>query len=187
MNPFARPPHVAQFPFDSRVYRVDRGVFDPQEHLSGLLFATHLESRDWGGIRVLELGTGCGLLAGVLADKGAEVVAVDVSEAAVTCARRNLADTTVDVRLGDLLDPVVGERFDVVVTNPPYEIGRARRPLYRSPDFLERLASSWSTVADRLVLAFPTDSVDILDDLGFDLTLEARLRSDGRELGVFGR
>ena len=69
--------------------------------------------------------------------------------------------------------------------NPPYEIGRSLRPRYRSPDVLERLAAEWPNFADQLVLAFPTDSADVLDELRFDLHLIDRLESSGRELGIF--
>lgn len=176
---------IARVSFDGRDYRIDRGVFDPAVHLSGMLFATHLASQSWDGRRVVELGTGCGLLSGVLADRGASVVALDIAESAVICATANLSDTSVDVRQGDLLAPVADARFDVIVTNPPYETGRSLRPRYSSPDFLARLATQWTSTADELVLAFPTDSIDVLDDVGFDLELVARLPSSGRELGVF--
>ncbi len=175
----------AHVSFDGRDYRIDRGVFDPAVHLSGTLFATHLANQEWDGRSVVELGTGCGLLAGVLADRGASVVALDISESAVICAEANLSDTSVEVRQGDLLAPVAEARFDVIVTNPPYETRRSFRPRYSSPDFLSRLAMHWRSTADELVLAFPTDSIDVLDDVGFDLDLVARLPSSGRELGVF--
>ena len=140
---------------------------------------------EWAGTRVLEIGTGCGVIAGALHDAGADVVATDVSRFATETAAGNLVGTTVDVRRGDLFDPVRGERFDTVVMNPPYEIGRSLRPRYRSPDVLERLAAEWPNFADQLVLAFPTDSADVLDELRFDLHLIDRLESSGRELGIF--
>lgn len=171
--------------FNNREYRIDRGVFDPAAHVSGMLFATYLNTQNWYGQRILEIGTGCGLLAGVLDDQGASVVAVDVSRRAAQCARANLADSSVEVRHGDLWAPLEDERFDVLVTNPPYEIGRSWQPRYRSPNVLERLASGWKVVADRVVLAFPTDSAHLLTNVGFELSLVARLPSQARELGVF--
>jgi release factor glutamine methyltransferase len=73
--------------------------------------------------RVLELCTGSGAIA-IAADRhGArEVVAVDVSRRAVLTARLNarLNGVRVDARRGDLLDAVRGERFDLIVSNPPY-------------------------------------------------------------------
>lgn len=79
------------------------------------------------GARVLDVGTGPGTIAIALAsrvdDGSAEMVATDVSEGALKVARLNQRrhGTTVDFRLGDLfssIDP--GERFDVIVSNPPY-------------------------------------------------------------------
>ena len=93
--------------------------------------------------------------------------------------------TSVELRRGDLFDPVRGERFDTIVMNPPYEVGRSLRPRFRSPDVLERLAAEWPIFADRLVLAFPTDSADVLDEVGFELHLIDCLKSSGRELGIY--
>jgi release factor glutamine methyltransferase len=77
-------------------------------------------------VRVLDVGTGSGALALALAQERpkARVVAVDVSEAALGLARENalglgLADRVRFAR-GDLFEPVAGERFDLVVSNPPY-------------------------------------------------------------------
>jgi ribosomal protein L11 methyltransferase len=70
------------------------------------------------GRRVLDLGTGSGVLAIAAARRGARVVAVDIDplavEATVVNAQRN--GTRIDVRLGNV-GAVVGERFDVVVAN----------------------------------------------------------------------
>jgi len=85
------------------------------------------------GARVLDLCSGSGALAiraalggrDVVAGNGAtprEVVAVDVSRRAVLTIRLNAAlnGVRVDARRGDLLDAVAGERFDAIVSNPPY-------------------------------------------------------------------
>jgi len=74
--------------------------------------------------RALDLGTGCGVQALHLADHCRNIVATDVSERALHYGRFNaaLADVEVDLRHGDLLEPVSGERFDLVVSNPPFVI-----------------------------------------------------------------
>ena len=73
--------------------------------------------------RVLELGAGAGALSVVAAGvPGTDVTAVDVSRRALLSTRLNALrqGRRVRVRRGDLTAPVAGERFDVVVSNPPY-------------------------------------------------------------------
>jgi methylase of polypeptide subunit release factors len=72
----------------------------------------------------LDLGTGCGIQALHLASHCKTIVATDVSKRALRYARLNaeLAGLTLDLRAGDLFDPVAGERFDLVVSNPPFVI-----------------------------------------------------------------
>lgn len=74
--------------------------------------------------RALDLGTGCGVQALHLAGHAGSIVATDISERALAFARFNaaLAGLDVDLRRGDLLDPVAGERFSLIVSNPPFVI-----------------------------------------------------------------
>ncbi len=71
--------------------------------------------------RVLELGTGSGLIAVLCARLGAEVVATDINPHAVRLARANAARNGVSIEAleADLFEGVSG-RFDLVVFNPPY-------------------------------------------------------------------
>lgn len=77
--------------------------------------------------RILDLGTGSGNLAVTLAHqhRGARITAVDLSPAALAVAARNAARHQVADRIrflsGDLFAPIpAGERFDFIVSNPPY-------------------------------------------------------------------
>ena len=75
------------------------------------------------GADVLELGTGSGAIAIAAAQAGARsVTVVDVSRRALVTAAVNarLNGVRVRARRGDLFAPVAGERFDLVVSNPPY-------------------------------------------------------------------
>jgi release factor glutamine methyltransferase len=82
------------------------------------------------GSRVLELCTGGGCIAVSLARRlpGAKVLATDVSEGALACARRNVLRYGVGDRvvlgLGDVWEPVealaAGRPFDLILSNPPY-------------------------------------------------------------------
>ncbi|WP_347350948.1 methyltransferase [Intrasporangium sp.] len=74
--------------------------------------------------RALDLGVGCGVQALHLADHCGSVVGTDVSERALAFASFNaeLAGVRLELRRGDLFEPVAGERFDLVVSNPPFVI-----------------------------------------------------------------
>jgi release factor glutamine methyltransferase len=74
---------------------------------------------------VLDLGTGSGAIALAIAGERpqAKVTAVDISPAALAVAAHNagaLGLTRIDWRTGSWFDAVAGERFDVIVANPPY-------------------------------------------------------------------
>jgi hypothetical protein len=85
--------------------------------------------------RALDLGTGCGVQALHLAGHAAEVVATDVNSRALWMTRLNAAlnEVEVDVREGSFFEPVAGERFDLIATNPPFVISPAtgERLVYR--------------------------------------------------------
>lgn len=75
------------------------------------------------GDTVLDMGTGSGVNALLAASKGARVVAVDINPHAVAAARdnaeRNHLTHFVEVRLSDVFS-AVGERFDLIIFDPPY-------------------------------------------------------------------
>lgn len=74
--------------------------------------------------RALDLGTGCGVQALHAATHAGAVVATDISERALRLAATTaqLSGQAWELRRGSLLDPVVGERFGLVVANPPFVV-----------------------------------------------------------------
>jgi release factor glutamine methyltransferase len=96
------------------------GVFRPISDTR--LLADALDGEDLpAGARVLDLCSGSGVLA-IRAARRAEVTAVDISRRSVATIRLNALLNGVAVRAvrGDLLAAVPGERFDAIVSNPPY-------------------------------------------------------------------
>ncbi len=100
-------------------------VFHPGLFFSSGILAGHLRELPLQGKRLLDMGTGTGLLALCAARAGASTVAADINPAAVDCARRNAArnglhDRVVPV-LSDLFDGIPQERnFDYIIWNPPF-------------------------------------------------------------------
>lgn len=105
----------------------------------------------------LDLGAGCGVQSLHLARHAERVVATDLNPRANRLAAWTfaLSGIEVDQRLGSLWEPVAGERFDLIVSNPPYVM---------SPPGGERLVyREGSMVADALVEAIVRGSVDRLE------------------------
>src|SRR5205823_1604642 len=97
--------------------------------------------------RALDMGTGSGIGAVFAARAGYRVVGVDLNPEAVRCARinalMNRLEDRLEAREGDLFAPVAGERFDLILFNPPFFRGEPRDALdmaWRSVDVLERFA-----------------------------------------------
>lgn len=85
--------------------------------------------------RALDLGTGCGIQTFHLLHHAEHVTATDISERALAFTRFNLLlnagalhvdpehlEDRVSLRLGSLLEPVAGEEYELVVSNPPFVI-----------------------------------------------------------------
>lgn len=100
----------------------------PEDHVLGVGGASQTLATlqlTWRGGSALDLGTGCGIQALRLRRLVARVVATDISERALRFTRLNALLNDVDgieTRIGSLFDPVEGETFDRVASNPPFVI-----------------------------------------------------------------
>lgn len=105
---------------DLRFYIFD-GVYEPAEDT--FLLADNMDVNE--DDIVLDMGTGCGILAVLSALKASYVVAIDINPYAVRCAkenaRRNSVLSKIDFICGNLFGPLRnGLRFTLILFNPPY-------------------------------------------------------------------
>lgn len=108
-------------------FEVSQSVLIPRPSTESLVLATLDFLQQIPTPTVLDLGTGSGCIAISIAsrNKQAQITALDISEAALNCARRNADNIGVADRikfvLGDLFDALPGKpTFDLIASNPPY-------------------------------------------------------------------
>jgi release factor glutamine methyltransferase len=107
-------------------FRVTPDVLIPRPETEHLVAKALALAAGFAHPRIVDVGTGSGVIAVALAHNLAEarITAVDVSEAALEIARGNAERNGVSERIlfmqSDLLAAVAGERFEIVVSNPPY-------------------------------------------------------------------
>ena len=120
---------------DGHAFYVDRRVIVPRSHVAQLLRDERQPLLSRAPRRVLDLCTGSACLAilAALAYPRAEVHASDVSAGALAVARRNVERYRVQRRVrlirSDLFSALENERYDLIVTNPPYVSTRSMREL----------------------------------------------------------
>lgn len=112
------------------------------------------------GVRTLDLGTGCGIQALLAATHSEAVTAVDRNRRAVAMTQFNVRLNGLDHVAsleGDLLAPVAGRKFDLIVSNPPFVISPDARYIYRDSGMEE----------DRISLTLVGKAPDFLEEGGF--------------------
>ena len=100
----------------------------------------------------LDVGTGNGIQALLLATHSDRVVATDVNERALAFAEFNAAlngRSNIEVRAGSFLEPVRGEQFELIVCNPPYVISPESELVFRDSGL------PGDSVSEQLVRAIP--------------------------------
>lgn len=116
-------------------------VYEPAEDTFLLAENLDIKRRD----EVLEIGTGTGLVAVTAAQRSRKVTATDINEDAIRCATKNtIANRTynVELRKGNLFEPVGNEKFDLILFNTPY------LPTKEDEKFDDEINAAWDGGAD---------------------------------------
>jgi len=138
-------------------FHVDRRALIPRSFIGDLLADGALPIDQRKIRRVLDLCTGSGCLAvlAALAFPHARIDAVDLSAGALALARRNVASHRLGDRItlhhGDLFQPVARQRYDLILTNPPYVDARGMAKL--PPEYRHE---------PRMALAAGPDGLDLV-------------------------
>jgi len=95
-------------------------VFSPSLHGSSAL-GENIKINE--GESVLDMGAGTGLLAILATKLGGRVTAIDILSEAVELSQKNSErnKVSIEIRAGNLFEPVRGEKFDVIIANIPQE------------------------------------------------------------------
>ena len=115
---------VGEAEFRGRVFQVSPDVLIPRPETEVLIELALKKLHGVAAPRILDLGTGSGIVAISLALEcpTAQITAVDLSFEAISVARNNAGrlGATVDFRQSDWFENLAGETFDLIVSNPPY-------------------------------------------------------------------
>ncbi len=116
-------------------FKVTRDTLIPRpetQELVDMIISRHGDEKD---LRVMDVGTGSGCIAITLARglKFAQVSAIDISQPALEVARENakMLKTRVNFECRDALSlsPKRGEKYDIIVSNPPYIADSERKDM----------------------------------------------------------
>lgn len=117
---------IGETEFYGMPFRVTPDVLIPRPETEHVVETAIELAKRFSRPRIVDVGCGSGAIAVALAHSlpGARVTATDISSPALEIARENAARNGVADRIrfiqGDLLWPVAGERFELIVSNPPY-------------------------------------------------------------------
>jgi release factor glutamine methyltransferase len=115
------PSPVKRAYFEKHAFDICEDVYEPAE--DSFLFAENLDVEK--DAQVLDVGTGCGILGILAAEKAAYVIAVDFNPYAIRCAKGNSVLNNVSNKIGFIQASLLAAfnesvRFDLIIFNAPY-------------------------------------------------------------------
>ncbi|HEY3920937.1 MAG TPA: methyltransferase [Gaiellaceae bacterium] len=128
---------VLLVPHEGLLIASDDPGYDGNDYVTGVQRPSHILALLTPRRRVrsaADIGTGCGIQALLAARFADRVVATDLNERALEFCELNAGLNgvdTIETRPGSFLEPLGGEKFDLVVANPPYVVSPSTAFLFR--------------------------------------------------------
>ncbi|MDG6222534.1 MAG: methyltransferase [Candidatus Bathyarchaeota archaeon] len=167
--------------FENYVFDVDEHVYETAE--DSFLIAEKIAVNE--NDTVLDMGTGCGILAIICAKRAKHVVAVDINPYAIKCARKNAKAFELTEKMvflqGDLFGPIKNnEKFSLILFNSPYlpsEPGEEN----------SWIGKAWAGGSDgrKIIDRFIADVPHWLTDQGHILLVQSSLSDPVRTIEMF--
>ncbi len=157
------------------ILEIPKETYEPRE--DSFLLAEALEKENLAGKKVLDLGTGSGLLAILAARAGAEVSAVDIVPETLACAKTNAKANGAKVNfiLSDLFSNLENKKFDLIIFNAPY-----------LPEKISEFSRAWAAGENaELILRFISEAKNFLNPAGKILLLISSLSGKEKILEEF--
>ncbi|MDX1296575.1 MAG: HemK/PrmC family methyltransferase, partial [Sulfurimonadaceae bacterium] len=175
--------------FYSQTFHIEPGALIPRPETELLIDKVLEQARADVEQTIVEVGVGSGVISVVLAQHlpNARIIAVDISEKALSVARKNIEafgfEDRIELRQGSLLDPV-DESIDILVSNPPYIADDA--PLEQNLEYEPDLALFGGPIGDEIIQKL-LDAIDkrripvSAFEFGYDQKAKVEAYVEGRD------
>ena len=114
-------------------------VFNPADFISSKVFISYIKTLELAGKKILDMGSGSGVVSIIAASKGAECIAADINPVAVRCITENARHnnfsrqiTAVESDLFESLKNIYPSNYDIIFFNPPYYKGNPNNNFERA-------------------------------------------------------
>ena len=138
----------SNYTYQDVILKIKPGVFHPRFFSSTIFMLEFLEFMNFSRKKVIDIGSGSGLISIIAAKEGANVIAVDISPLAIENTKLNVEINlekiianfgSIEVVESNLFENVSKGIFDIVIVNPPFYPGAAQKPAdhawYAGKDF----------------------------------------------------
>lgn len=114
-------------------------VFNPADFISSKVFISYIKTLELAGKKILDMGSGSGVVSIIAASKGAECIAVDINPVAIRCITENASQNNfskqiiaIESDLFESLRNTYPAKFDIIFFNPPYYKGNPQNNFERA-------------------------------------------------------